>query len=398
MRGAIRFAAATLGRILVVGLPIATSAACGQSSGEGAHSQSPVSADNLYVGEDTTNIDVAEATAGQNLRPFVVPSDGGAPKLEGPRGLLVLGTTLIVSNQNAKPIAGNGEIDEYSTVDGHFLRTVVHPTDTGAPFAPRGIILDQNHATLYVADFGVRKHGQPGIGRVASFAYPGGGFNADLDFSSVIESNATGSEFHPRGLVFGPDGNTLYVSLFSEVDFPKGGWIVSYDFKDNHAQVVASFTDAGCSQYLNAPEGLVFGPDGLLYTVGRGLADQTDKILVFDPQTGACMDYIDLETDLTQGRAYAQSLVFGPNRSLYLPMRFSPAPGDRVKFNFPGPDIGAIRAYDVSPCEDAGGDCRRAVRSEFIPAPPANDAGVAPPSLWYLVFGRTDPTTLAYPE
>jgi hypothetical protein len=77
---------------------------------------------------------------------------------------------------------------------------------------------------------------------------------------------STGPEFHPRGVVLGPDGY-LYVSL-RNLPEPCGGSNARFDpvrltFKD-----ILVSNPVDCSQNkndLHRPEGLVFGPEGDLY-------------------------------------------------------------------------------------------------------------------------------------
>jgi hypothetical protein len=131
---------------------------------------------------------------------------------------------------------------------------------------------------------------------------------------------------------------------------------------------VRIFVDgASCGCDLARPDGLVFGPDGTLYATSfRTSASDNDKILAFDGTTGAYKDEIDLDV-AGQPRAYAQALLFGPGRMLYVPIS-----GD-------GPDTGSVRRYDV----------RKKTFTVFAAA------GVlgAP---FYLTFSNTDPATLAY--
>lgn len=112
---------------------------------------------------------------------------------------------------------------------------------------------------------------------------------------------------------------------------------------------------------------MVFGPDGNLYiTSFRASADDTDKILVFEGETGTFIKKIDLDV-VGEPRAFAMAILFGPNGKLFVPIS-----GD-------GPDSGSVRRYDVE-----SGTFDVFVPTGILETP------------WYLTFGNTDPATLAY--
>ena len=83
---------------------------------------------------------------------------------------------------------------------------------------------------------------------------------------------------------------------------------------------VTNNTTNNPTNYLNRPEGLVFGPDGNLYiTSFQANANDNDKILVFNGTTGAFLAKIDL-AQVGQPRAFAMALLFGPGGYLYVPI------------------------------------------------------------------------------
>lgn len=182
---------------------------------------------------------------------------------------------------------------------------------------------------------------------------------------------STPGEFHLRALVVGPDG-LLYVSNFPCLATGVGGQVLRFDpetgaFKD---VFIASVND------LNRPEGLVFGPDGNLYiTSFIANASDNDKILIFQGPNGvspgAYFDRIDLD-QAGAPRVVAQALLFGPGGKLFVPISGL------------GPDTGSVRRYDVS----------TKLFDAFVPASALGGPLELP---WYLTFGKTNPSTLAYP-
>jgi secreted PhoX family phosphatase len=192
-------------------------------------------------------------------------------------------------------------------------------------------------------------------------------------------------------VVIGPDG-LLYVSnapslgpslsgkglhgqilRFDPLRLDAGGSVAFKDvFISDIATVPAAVATSRNSE-LNRPDGLVFGPDGNIYVTSfRANTDDTDKILIFagpaNPSPGRFLGKIDLYK-IGDPRAYAQGLLFGPGKLLYVPIV----------------TLGQIRRYNVL----------------TNPLPKTYDLFVPPGgplvNPWYLTFGRTDPATLAYP-
>ena len=180
-------------------------------------------------------------------------------------------------------------------------------------------------------------------------------------------------EFHPRGAVIGPDG-LLYVSNYANLITGLGGQVLRFDPATGNFIDVFINSTGGVGE-LNRPEGLVFGPDGKLYiTSFRASADDTDKILIFQGpggfSPGASDSGIDLDA-MGQPRAFAQALLFGPGGFLFVPISSN------------GPDTGSVRRYDVV----------SKLFSNFVLPSASGGPLVAP---WYLTFGQTNPSTLAY--
>ncbi|MDC0666347.1 hypothetical protein [Nannocystis radixulma] len=331
-------------------------------------------ADSLYAADPSDNtVKRFDADTGAFQGVFV--RKGNSP-LKGPRGLIFDSDgDLLIANQN---VGANksGSILRHDGTTGEFLGELVAHNDPDAPFAPDGIILADD--VLFVADQAtVGKNNPPG--RLLAYTEDGV-FLSDISPDPVTEFPGAFStdEFHPRGLVLGPDG-LLYVSVVDDLDDtsaqfdPLDGWILRFDPADNGAfvDIFASNDGAGCAAHLHRPDGLVFGPDGRLYvTAFRASGADTDKILVFDADTGTCVDQIDLD-QVNQPRAFAQALLFGPGGKLFVPISGN------------GPDTGAVRRYDVTTHEF----------DNFVP--PAAQGGALGQG-WYLTFGATRPDTLEY--
>jgi DNA-binding beta-propeller fold protein YncE len=339
--------------------------------------------DTLYIGDIADNtVKAFDAEKGDFKGEFV--KKGNSP-IKGPMGLIFNSDgDLLVSNQNAganKP----GELLKFDGKTGNFLGALVPHNDPNAPFAPRGIVLLKVKDVLFVASqSGVGKDAPPGN----LLAYTTKGvFLADLtpDKNDEFPGAFSTLEFHPRGLVIGPD-DLLYVSVCDDLDpksanfdpavTPLQGSILRFDPKKNGAFVDVFATYSLACPDLHRPEGLVFGPDGKLYvTAFRADKNDTDKILIFD-SAGVCVDKIDLDQvdedpEADQPRAFAQALLFGPGGSLFVPISGG------------GPDTGAVRRYNVSD---------KTFTNFVAPAAKEGPLGAG----WYLTFGKTDPATLTY--
>lgn len=334
-------------------------------------------ADSLYIGDQTDNtVKHFDADSGEFLGEFV--KKGHSP-IKGPRGLIFTPAgDLLVSNQNVGTSKA-GTLLLFDGASGDFSGALVRHNDEDAPFAPDGIVLVDG--LLFVADQASEGKNTP-PGRLLAYTTEGLLQN-DLTPDPVSEFPGEGStdEFHPRGVVLGPDG-LLYVSVVDDldpksVDFdPLPGWILRFDpVEKRFVDVFASYADAGCAAALHRPDGLVFGPGGRLYvTAFRADAEDTDKILIFDG-SGTCVDQIDLD-QVGQPRAVAQAVLFGPinpaGENLFVPISGG------------GPDTGAIRRYNPS---------TKTFSTWVAPAAQGGALGEG----WYLTFGQTAPDTLSYP-
>lgn len=306
----------------------------------------------LYVGDLSDNtVKEFHASTGQYLRTLFPSGSGG---LKGPMGLLVepTGNELWVVNQNLG-LPKNGAILRFQRSTGTYLGALVADTATGSPYAPRGMVLSPA-GQLIVADNGELTPPPPG--RLPHYSGSTGAFVADFDKTGFTPP------FLPRGVVVGPDG-LLYVSVIDGIG--QNGYVVRFDlttkkYKDTFVTATAATSYAGG---MHKPEGIVFGPDGRLYvTSARYQAGDTSRIMIYD-NTGAYVDRIDLDNALV-AQNYAQAMVFGPGGRLFVGMSIA----------------GEIRSYDV----------QTKTYVSFV----ATGGPLKQP--WYLVFNRTNPTTLAY--
>ena len=327
-------------------------------------------ADSLYIGDRGDNtVKRFDAASGKFLGAFVKQSLAG---LHGPGGLVFdADGHLVVSDQNAGT-STRGDILQYSA-SGTLLKRLVPHSDPAAPAVPRAIVLWQDH--LWVAEFSTesRQNKPVSPGRLLKYT------KAGLLVGSFTPPSLSKGEFHPRGLVVGPDG-LLYVSNFPDLATGLGGQVLRFNPETGAFvnEFIASSGGATCAcvNELNRPEGLVFGPDGQLYiTSFRATVNDTDKILVFQgpggASPGAWVDRIELDAAFLP-RAFAQALLFGPEGKLFVPISGN------------GPATGSVRRYDVS----------SKTFDVFVPAAAQGGPLQAP---WYLSFGKTDPGTLAYP-
>lgn len=305
-------------------------------------------ADTLYVGDGEDNtIKMFDANSGTFLGTSDGPEISG---LTGPRGIVVDADTLLVANQNAfldKP----GEVLRYDAATGEFRGALISSTSDHAPFAPDGIVLGGN-SDLFVAN----------VIRKPNFSPPGRLNRYTADGAFLGELKLKNNEHHPRGVVVGPDG-LLYISAW-DVKFGLGGTVFRID-ADGKSNVFID--DKGGPGKLNRPDGLVFGPDGRLYVTSfRAGPGDADSIRIYDAN-GQFEKKIDLHNGTTDPRVFAQSVLFGPDEKLFVPIS----------------NTGEVRRYNSPTTGDY---------DSFIPG---GDVLANP---WYMTFGKTNPSTLSYEE
>ena len=337
-------------------------------------------ADNLYVGNNVSRfsssgrlIDVKssvlrfDAASGAYVDTFVASGSGNA---YGFRGLVFdANRDLIAVDQNVGQPT-NGEVLRYRGADGVFLGALV--PEPAAPYAPRGAVLSPDRQSLYVADMG-------DFGPNCE-SLPGDIYRYDAtsgQFVDLLSAPEWFGDFHPRGLVFGPDG-MLYATDFGNPCVPRSGSVLR--FNPDTGELVDEFVPAESGD-LHWPEGLAFSPSGDLYAIsGRNGPNEVGQIQRFDGLSGDLVESIDLSDPDDELSATAQALLFGPNGALYVPIENRQlsdlqAGVERVV-------SGEIRRYDLT-----------TNRYDTLVAPggPLKDP-------WFITFENTDPATLAYVE
>jgi sugar lactone lactonase YvrE len=305
-------------------------------------------ADVLYIGDAGDNLvkrfDVATGTLDAGFT---------TSGLLGPNGMVIDGDRLLVVNQNVNTKLA-GEVLSYDAASGGSPSPIVAATDKDAPFVPRGIVLGPAGDDLFVGNF-----------TTANGKSHGSLLRYDLDSGALLSNDPVkgfkNHDFHPRGVVFGPDG-LLYVASPINLSTGLGGAVLR--FNADGSFVDAFVEDAGGFGQLNRPEGLVFDPDGNLYVSSfRAAPGDVDGVRIYDAD-GVLTGQIDYWDGVTAPRAFAQALLFGPDGKLFVPMT----------------NTGEVRAYDVTT-----GDY-----TPFI------DAGTTLINPLFMTFGQTDPSTLAY--
>ncbi len=125
----------------------------------------------------------------------------------------------------------------------------------------------------------------------------------------------------PYGNAFGPDGN-LYVASF------RSDQILKFDGKTGAFISVFAKGDGTAAGLLNGPNDLLFGPGGKLYVTTQGsVADGTgsitykfdSQVLSYDVATGAGEVFAPAPTPTPNGAGFISllGLVFGPDGLLY---------------------------------------------------------------------------------
>jgi sugar lactone lactonase YvrE len=348
--------------------------------------------DDIYIGNDTVNdiqrCDIHRGTC----RTFVRSEAGG---LGGPRAMIFRGSRLLVVNQNVNQNA-NGEVLRYDSRNGDSRSKLVDGQSPGSPYAPRGMVRGPGNV-LYVAEFGIENScaDDGSILRYdASTGEPLKPMPA-LDFSGFKTDqikNHGNTDFHPRGLVFGPDGY-LYATLFGcpiKTDTqrydPEAGYIVRFDPNTGkYLNTVAS--NKKDAPLLHRPEGMLFDRRGNIWVTSfrqdASNLRQIDVLLRIDRRSGKQTGWIPLGRseyeDRDSYRTIAEDIVMGPGGDMFVPVTRGTTQLDK-----PGAPIDPKEGW-MWRCSPDNGRCTVVV--------PAKRGMVYP---WYAIFRDSDPATLEY--
>lgn len=293
----------------------------------------------------------------------------GAAGLNGPRGMIFSNGQLFVVNQNVNT-QYNGEVLRFDA-NGTLLGQLVSTSNQYPLFAPRGIVRGGPDNLYYVADV-VGPSSPCAAGNVKEYDD-----NGEFQGSLTPDPQVFTDVFHPRGVVFGPDG-LLYVSSSGCLDTPKDplfnpvtGYILRFNVSTGKfVDVFASNKTVGD---LHRPEGLVFDSAGNLWVTSfrnPSAPGDTDKILKLDKK-GHLRDELLLSKPRAP-RAYAEAIVFGPGGNLFIPIT--------------GND--ATTAGELRSCSPETLKCTAIV--------PTNASGGPLVGPWYVIFKNSDPATLNY--
>lgn len=114
----------------------------------------------------------------------------------------------------------------------------------------------------------------------------------------------------PAGIAFGGPDNDLFVSAGIPDEGPGGNQILRFDGETGAFEAVVDPENVGG---LNDPEGLAFGPNGLLYVNSA----EDGEVLRYDPATNAFVDEF-IAATASGGLADPLDLAFGPGGDLFV--------------------------------------------------------------------------------
>jgi len=179
-------------------------------------------------------------------------------------------------------------------------------SDAFLPFGHNGSILLNQPLYFDPGDYEIKLVTTLGIMHSISggLTVPGG--TGSGEFVDAFVESGSGGLNAPEGIVFGPDDN-LYVSSEDSHE------ILRYD--GNLGDFIDVFANGGPpGNDCKFPLGIEFGPDGDLYVASEDASQ--DVICRFDGSTGAFIDYF--VTDGLGGMTDPADITFGPDGNLYV--------------------------------------------------------------------------------
>jgi hypothetical protein len=257
----------------------------------------------------TGNILRYDERTGDFLGVFIPTGSGGLGRPDGlvfgPDGNLYvcsskdLGSILRYDGITGEPLPSRGNSGATFVPSGSGGLTFGGPTEGGAwlIFGPDG--------NLYVPSGSIG--GPPAASKVLRFNGTTG------EFIDAFVPAGSGGLQGPSGLVFGPDGN-LYVNASQSAP----GSVLRYD--GSTGDFLDVFVPAGSNPFGESgsghPRGLVFGPDGNLYISDDSPGGRHPSVLRYDGKTGALMDAFVSEG--SGSLSIPTGPLFGPDGNLYM--------------------------------------------------------------------------------
>jgi sugar lactone lactonase YvrE len=257
-------------------------------------------AQDIYV-SDTSDNSLTVITPGVGTT-ILTSSD-----LDDPTGLAFDGSNLFIAD------SGNGDITEYSTTTGKFS---IFASGVGLS-DPQGLAFD-SEGNLYVAN--------ASSDSISQFL---GGSTSAPTYASGINT--------PSGITVDGNGNLFVTTAGNQVEEilpnspPTTGSVHSFYLP----------TPAGSNPALDAPEGIVFGPNGDLYVVNSGTTPSLGTPAVYQltlyPKGTTAVGGVD------QGLSDPAGLVFDSNGDLWVAdygnnsvTVYSPVPGSDGTYTLAG--------------------------------------------------------------
>jgi len=150
---------------------------------------------------------------------------------------------------------------------------------------------------------------------------PDGNFYVASRTNEILRFNGTTGAFidvfasgngmtDPAGIAFGGPDNDLYISSGIPDEGPGGNQVLRFDGTTGAFKAVLDLNNDGD---LDDPEGLAFGPDGLLYVNSA----ENGEVKRYDPATNGFVDTF-VEAANSGGLLDPTGIVFGPDGDLFV--------------------------------------------------------------------------------